>query len=119
VSLAHSDEVPLGREAVERISGAYRPGLDEVERWAGTARSADFDGVPASVRPIQGDGMATDDLMTRALETVGDDGPLSVEVIHVRRRIRELTLAATEYKIDTYGGSTGPDAAALDTVTEP
>ncbi|WP_328533500.1 SDR family NAD(P)-dependent oxidoreductase [Micromonospora zamorensis] len=56
VSLAHSNEVPLrlplGREAVERISGAYRRGLDEVERWAETARSADFDGVPASVRPI-------------------------------------------------------------------
>lgn len=56
VSLAHSDEVPLrlplGREAVERISGAYRRGVDEVERWAETARSADFEGVPASVRPI-------------------------------------------------------------------
>lgn len=56
VSLAHSDEVPLrlplGREAVERISRAYRRGLDEVERWAETARSADFEGVPASVRPI-------------------------------------------------------------------
>jgi DNA-binding transcriptional MerR regulator len=38
----------------------------------------------------------------------------------VRRRIRELTLSlsATEYKIATYGGSTGPDAAALDTATE-
>jgi DNA-binding transcriptional MerR regulator len=37
----------------------------------------------------------------------------------IRRRIRELTLslAATEYKIATYGGSTGPDAAALDTST--
>lgn len=56
VSLAHSDEVPLrlplGHEAVERISGAHRRGLDEVERWAETARSADFEGVPASVRPI-------------------------------------------------------------------
>ncbi|MEU4701077.1 SDR family NAD(P)-dependent oxidoreductase [Nonomuraea dietziae] len=56
VSLAHSAEVPLrlplGREAVERISGAYRRGLDEVERWAETARRADFEGVPASVRPI-------------------------------------------------------------------
>jgi NAD(P)-dependent dehydrogenase (short-subunit alcohol dehydrogenase family) len=56
VSLAHSDEVPLrlplGREAVERISGAYRRGLEEVERWAATARSADYEGVPASVRPI-------------------------------------------------------------------
>ncbi len=38
----------------------------------------------------------------------------------IRRRIRELTLslAATEYKIATYGGSTGPDVAALDTATE-
>jgi NAD(P)-dependent dehydrogenase (short-subunit alcohol dehydrogenase family) len=56
VSLAHSAEVPLrlplGREAVERISGAYRRGLDEVERWAETARSADYEGVPASARPI-------------------------------------------------------------------
>ncbi|SDL12350.1 SDR family NAD(P)-dependent oxidoreductase [Nonomuraea jiangxiensis] len=56
VSLAHGPEVPLrlplGREAVERISAVYRRGLDEVERWAETARSADFEGVPASVRPI-------------------------------------------------------------------
>lgn len=56
VSLVHGDEVPLrlplGREAVERISGAYRRGLEEVERWAEIARSADFEGVPASVRPI-------------------------------------------------------------------
>lgn len=56
VSLAHGDEVPLrlplGHEAVERISGAYRRGLDEVARWAETARGADFEGVPASVRPI-------------------------------------------------------------------
>jgi len=56
VSLVHGNEVPLrlplGREAVERISSAYRRGLEEVERWAQTARSADFEGVPASVRPI-------------------------------------------------------------------
>jgi hypothetical protein len=56
VSLAHGAELPLrlplGREAVERLSGVYRRGLDEVERWAETARSADFQGVPASVRPI-------------------------------------------------------------------
>ncbi|MBN6054061.1 SDR family NAD(P)-dependent oxidoreductase [Nonomuraea sp. RK-328] len=56
VSLAHGDEVPLrlplGREAVERISGAYRRGLEEVERWAEVARDADFAGVPASVRPV-------------------------------------------------------------------
>ncbi|MET8333982.1 hypothetical protein ABZV14_12120 [Streptosporangium canum] len=56
LTAAHSDEVPLrlplGREAVERISGVYRRGLEEVERWAETARGADFEGVPASVRPI-------------------------------------------------------------------
>ncbi|MET9251322.1 short-chain dehydrogenase/reductase, partial [Nonomuraea sp. NPDC003709] len=56
VSLAHGEQVPLrlplGREAVERISGAYRRGLEEVERWAETARSADFPDLPASVRPI-------------------------------------------------------------------
>ncbi|MER6951009.1 MerR family transcriptional regulator [Nonomuraea sp. NPDC000554] len=163
--------------------------------------------------------MATDDLMTRALEALGDNGPLSVEAIHrltdpadvpesmmiaevaalldisphtlryyeraglvevardsnghrvydaeavrrlvfitrmrlsgmpmrdlqhyislvdagkhtvperldmllehrdaTRRRIRELTLSLTaiEYKIATYGGFTGPDVQALDTVT--
>lgn len=32
--------------------------------------------------------MATDDLMTRALETIGDDGPLSAEAIH---RLADLT----------------------------
>jgi NAD(P)-dependent dehydrogenase (short-subunit alcohol dehydrogenase family) len=56
VSLAHGDEVPLrlplGREAVERISGVYQRGLAEVERWAQTARSADFEGVEAAVRPV-------------------------------------------------------------------
>ncbi|NRQ34994.1 SDR family NAD(P)-dependent oxidoreductase [Nonomuraea sp. NN258] len=56
VSLAHADAVPLrlplGREAVERISGVYRRGLAEVEQWAELARGADFAGVPASNRPI-------------------------------------------------------------------
>ncbi|TDD25302.1 SDR family NAD(P)-dependent oxidoreductase [Nonomuraea diastatica] len=56
VTLAHGDELPLrlplGREAVERISGAHRRGLDQVERWAEIARSADFEGVPASQRPV-------------------------------------------------------------------
>lgn len=56
VGLVHGDEVPLrlplGREAVERISGVHRRGLAEVERWAATARSADFEGVPASARPV-------------------------------------------------------------------
>ncbi|MBB5084927.1 SDR family NAD(P)-dependent oxidoreductase [Nonomuraea endophytica] len=56
VSLTHGDDVPLrlplGREAVERISGVHRRGLAEVERWAETARSADFEDVPVAVRPI-------------------------------------------------------------------
>ncbi|GAA2275245.1 oxidoreductase [Nonomuraea roseoviolacea subsp. roseoviolacea] len=56
VSLAHGDEVPLrlplGREAVERISGVYRRGLEEVERWAPIARRADFPDAPSSVRPV-------------------------------------------------------------------
>jgi NAD(P)-dependent dehydrogenase (short-subunit alcohol dehydrogenase family) len=56
VSLAHSDRVPLrlalGREAVERISGAYRRGLAELEQWADTSRSADFADAVASARPI-------------------------------------------------------------------
>ena len=56
VRLAHAEEVPLrlplGAEAVERISGAYRRGLADVQQWAALARSADFDDVPASSRPI-------------------------------------------------------------------
>ncbi|MBB5918835.1 NAD(P)-dependent dehydrogenase (short-subunit alcohol dehydrogenase family) [Nocardia transvalensis] len=56
VRLAHSDEVPLrlplGQEAVERLSDLYRRGLAEVERWAETARSADFDAVPAAAHPV-------------------------------------------------------------------
>jgi len=56
LSLVCGDKVPLrlplGREAVERISGAYQRGLAEVERWAETARSADFENVAASVRPV-------------------------------------------------------------------
>ncbi|MEV0273834.1 SDR family NAD(P)-dependent oxidoreductase [Hamadaea sp. NPDC050747] len=56
VSLVHGGplplRLPLGREAVERISGAYRRGLAEVDRWADTARSADFADVPLSTRPV-------------------------------------------------------------------
>ncbi|WP_306367465.1 SDR family NAD(P)-dependent oxidoreductase [Nocardiopsis sp. CC223A] len=56
VSLVRGGEVPLrlplGREAVERLSAAHRRGLAEVERWAETARGTDFAGVPASVRPV-------------------------------------------------------------------
>ena len=56
VSLVHSEEVPLrlplGGEAVERLTTAYQRGLDGVSQWAELARSADFTGVAASVRPI-------------------------------------------------------------------
>jgi NAD(P)-dependent dehydrogenase (short-subunit alcohol dehydrogenase family) len=56
VSLAHSDEVPLrlplGTEAVNRLTASYQRSLNEVERWADVARSADFSDVAASVRPI-------------------------------------------------------------------
>jgi len=42
----------LGREAVDRISSSYQRGLEEVERWAETSRSADFADAAASARPI-------------------------------------------------------------------
>jgi NAD(P)-dependent dehydrogenase (short-subunit alcohol dehydrogenase family) len=56
VDLAHRDDVPLrlplGQEAVARLSDVYRHCLEEVERWAETARGADFDDAVASVRPV-------------------------------------------------------------------
>ncbi|MEU4824912.1 SDR family NAD(P)-dependent oxidoreductase [Actinomadura sp. NPDC023710] len=56
VDLVAGDELPLrlplGREAVERIARSYRQNLEELERWAPTARTADFPGAPASARPI-------------------------------------------------------------------
>jgi NAD(P)-dependent dehydrogenase (short-subunit alcohol dehydrogenase family) len=56
VSVAHSDNVPLrlplGAEAVQRLTAAYQRGLDEVAQWAGLARSADFADAAASLRPI-------------------------------------------------------------------
>ncbi|MEV5499325.1 SDR family NAD(P)-dependent oxidoreductase [Nonomuraea fuscirosea] len=56
VSLVHGEEVPLrlplGREAVERISGLHRRGLAETTRWAEVARAADFADAPASARPV-------------------------------------------------------------------
>jgi NAD(P)-dependent dehydrogenase (short-subunit alcohol dehydrogenase family) len=56
VSLAHSEEMPLrlplGAEAVQRMTATYQRGLDEVAQWADLARSADFSDVAASVRPI-------------------------------------------------------------------
>lgn len=56
VSLAHSEDVPLrlplGAEAVQRLTATYQRGLDDVGRWAEVACSADFPGVAASVRPV-------------------------------------------------------------------
>ncbi|WP_067648965.1 SDR family NAD(P)-dependent oxidoreductase [Nocardia harenae] len=56
VRLAHSEEVPLrlplGGEAVERLTAGYRRDLAEVERWAETARSADFADAAPAVRPF-------------------------------------------------------------------
>jgi NAD(P)-dependent dehydrogenase (short-subunit alcohol dehydrogenase family) len=56
VSFAHAEEVPLrlplGAEAVQRLTAAYQRGLDGVSRWADLARSADFTDVAAAVRPI-------------------------------------------------------------------
>lgn len=56
VGLAHAERVPLrlplGAEAVDRLSAAYRQVLDDVQAWAGVARSADFAGTAASARPI-------------------------------------------------------------------
>jgi NAD(P)-dependent dehydrogenase (short-subunit alcohol dehydrogenase family) len=56
VSLIHSKQLPLrlplGAEAVKRLTAAYQRGLDEVGQWADLARSADFTDVPASARPI-------------------------------------------------------------------
>ncbi|OBJ42797.1 short-chain dehydrogenase/reductase [Mycolicibacterium mucogenicum] len=56
VSLVRSEEVPLrlplGAEAVERLTTTYQRGLDEVARWTELARSADFADSAASSRPI-------------------------------------------------------------------
>ncbi len=56
VSLVHSEDVPLrlplGAEAVRRLTATYQRGLDEVARWAEVARSTDFADAAASVRPI-------------------------------------------------------------------
>jgi NAD(P)-dependent dehydrogenase (short-subunit alcohol dehydrogenase family) len=54
--LVAGDEVPLrlplGAEAVQRLSAAHRDGLEAIERLADLARSADFAGVAPSVRPV-------------------------------------------------------------------
>jgi short-subunit dehydrogenase len=54
--LAHAREVPLrlplGAEAVHRISAAYQRGLDGVRAWAQVARSADHPDAAPSVRAV-------------------------------------------------------------------
>jgi NAD(P)-dependent dehydrogenase (short-subunit alcohol dehydrogenase family) len=54
--MVRSEEVPLrlplGAEAVERLTAAYQRGLDNLARWADLARGADFSDAAASVRPI-------------------------------------------------------------------
>ena len=56
VSLVRSEEVPLrlplGAEAVERLTTTYQRGLDDVARWTELARSADFADSAVSSRPI-------------------------------------------------------------------
>lgn len=56
VSLAHSEEVPLrlplGAEAVQRLTATYQRNLDGVNQWAELARSADITDAVASPRPI-------------------------------------------------------------------
>ncbi|OZF48474.1 SDR family NAD(P)-dependent oxidoreductase [Rhodococcus sp. 14-2470-1a] len=44
--------IPLGREAVRRLSDGYRWNLDEVERLAEISASADYPGVAESVGPV-------------------------------------------------------------------
>lgn len=44
--------LPLGAEAVARLTAAYQRGLDEVARLTELARSADFSDAAAAVRPI-------------------------------------------------------------------
>jgi NAD(P)-dependent dehydrogenase (short-subunit alcohol dehydrogenase family) len=55
-SLVHSEKVPLrlplGKEAVERVSASYRKNLAEVCVWADLARSADFADAAGPVRPF-------------------------------------------------------------------
>ncbi|BDH56290.1 SDR family NAD(P)-dependent oxidoreductase [Tsukamurella sp. PLM1] len=44
--------LPLGAEAVERLTAAYTAGLDGVRRWADVARSADYPDAAAPSRAI-------------------------------------------------------------------
>ncbi|MEV6105400.1 SDR family NAD(P)-dependent oxidoreductase [Streptomyces sp. NPDC051940] len=51
--LDHPDaplRLPLGAEAVRNLTRVYRRALDDVEKWAPVSESADFPGLPPSVR---------------------------------------------------------------------
>jgi hypothetical protein len=54
--LAHANDVPLrlplGAEAVERVTASYEQGLAGIKAWAHVARSADYPDVPAAVRAV-------------------------------------------------------------------
>jgi NAD(P)-dependent dehydrogenase (short-subunit alcohol dehydrogenase family) len=56
IGLVHGAELPLrlplGAEAVQRLRTSYRTNLGLLERWADTARSADFAGATPANRPI-------------------------------------------------------------------
>lgn len=56
VAMIHGGDMPLrlplGHEAVERLSATYRRGLDDVHQWAQLARSADFADAAPSQRPV-------------------------------------------------------------------
>jgi short-subunit dehydrogenase len=56
VDLAHAEQVPLrlplGAEAVERLTAAYEQGLAGVRAWASVARSADYPDAGTSVRAV-------------------------------------------------------------------
>jgi NAD(P)-dependent dehydrogenase (short-subunit alcohol dehydrogenase family) len=45
--------LPLGAEAVQNLTAAYRRSLDDVRRWAEVSQSADYPGLPPAVRGFQ------------------------------------------------------------------
>ena len=45
--------LPLGAEAVRNLTASYQRSLDDVRRWADVSASADFPGLPPSVRGFE------------------------------------------------------------------
>ncbi|MGW3961563.1 MerR family transcriptional regulator [Amycolatopsis sp. NPDC005003] len=106
-----------------------RAGLVEVGRDRNGYRVYDTEAVRRMVflTRMRLSGMPMRDLQhyIALVDAGGDTVPerLDMLVEHrdtIRRRIRELTfsLAATEYKIATYGGSTGPEVTAAPPASE-